>query len=642
MTRRELDRNAGTSDSKSPTMSEPAPPIAAPGSESIEDTLHLLRTRVLLVALNVLAVTMPMIGVFLAWQAYSSGVLTPLTLVLCSWGVVFPILRRLSSRMTFQTSALVLLSVLLITAAMVAVRFGLTVGNLAVSVLLILLATLFFGRRGAIVALVAVVLVIVASGVLVVQGYVPPISHELRDPLDPAVWVRETFIMAFLGVVMVATELYVVERLAHEVKVHKTLAAREREQRLALEQSERERMHEREQREQAQRALEKSRRIEALARMAGGVAHDFNNALTVIVGGAEMAKLRRDFPEEIEECLNEVLRAAGGAAELSRRLLMLGRHHISKPRPTAIASLVDRLHTPMRRILADDVRLEVNAPSEDAIALVDEAELERAVLNLVINAGDAMPRGGTVTIGWRCEDVTSAPHLADGRYVSISIADTGQGMDRETLDRIFDPFFTTKGDKSGTGLGLATVYAFAKESQGAVDATSAPGVGTTITIRLPEAVGGHEPAAATLAAPAAAAPAPAGARVLVVEDRPDVRASMARILSHHGFDVIETGDGDGALRTLANDQAFALMCIDGVMPGLETATVIERARQLIPSMPVLVLSGHVQEELLRRGIATGRYAFLSKPFSTQQLLASVAQVLGSRGDSTVAVPPSQG
>jgi DNA-binding NtrC family response regulator len=130
--------------------------------------------------------------------------------------------------------------------------------------------------------------------------------------------------------------------------------------------------------------------------------------------------------------------------------------------------------------------------------------------------------------------------------------------------------------------------------------------------------------------------------VLVVEDRADVRASMSRILSHHGFVVIETSDGDGALLRLAEDRAFALMCIDGVMPGLETATVIERANALAPSMPVLVCSGHVQEELLRRGIATGRYAFLSKPFSAQQLLTSVAQVLGSRGDSTIAAPPSQG
>jgi CheY-like chemotaxis protein/anti-sigma regulatory factor (Ser/Thr protein kinase) len=303
---------------------------------------------------------------------------------------------------------------------------------------------------------------------------------------------------------------------------------------------------------------------------------------------------------------------------------------------------VDRLQTPMRRILADDIHLIVNAPAEDAIALVDEPQLERALLNLVINAGDAMPRGGTVTIAWRVEDVVSAPHLADGRYISVSISDTGQGMDRETLDRIFDPFFTTKSDKGGTGLGLATVYAFTQESHGAIDATSEPGAGTTITIWLPEARGIPPPASTPLAVQPTLATMPAGARVLVVEDRADVRASMSRILSHHGFDVIETSDGDGALRRLAEDQAFALMCIDGVMPGLETATVIERARELAPSMPVLVCSGHVQEELLRRGIATGRYAFLSKPFSAQELLASVTQVLGSRGDSTVAAPPSQG
>jgi CheY-like chemotaxis protein/anti-sigma regulatory factor (Ser/Thr protein kinase) len=294
----------------------------------------------------------------------------------------------------------------------------------------------------------------------------------------------------------------------------------------------------------------------------------------------------------------------------------------------------------MRRILADDIHLVVNPPAEDAIAMVDEPQLERALLNLVINAGDAMPRGGTVTIGWRVEDLVSTPNLADGRYISVSISDTGQGMDRETLDRVFDPFFTTKIDKGGTGLGLATVYAFTKESHGAVDVTSEPGTGTTITMWLPETRGIHPSTPTPFAAQSAVATVPAGARVLVVEDRADVRASMSRILSHHGFEVIETSDGDGALRRLADDKAFALMCIDGVMPGLETATVIERARELAPSMPVLVCSGRVKEELLRRGIATGRYAFLSKPFSSQQLLASVTQVLGSRGDSPVAAPPA--
>ena len=622
-------------------MSEAASPAVAPRAESVEDILHLVRTRVLLVALNILAIAMPIVCVFLGWQAFATDALTPTVAALCSWGLVFPLLRLLRSRMTFRTSAIMLMTVLLLSAAMVAVRGGLTVGNLAVSVLLIMMATLFFGRHGAIAALVAIIVVNATSGILVVEGFVPPMARELWEPLNGVVWVRQTLIMTLLGAVMALTELYVVERLAHQVEVHQNLAAREREQRLALEQSERERVREREQREQVQRALEQSRRIEALARMAGGVAHDFNNALTVIVGGTEMAKLRREHPEEVEECLNEVLRAAGGAADLSRRLLMLGRQHVSTPRPTAIAGMVDRLQTPMQRILADDVLLEIDAPPEDAIAMVDETQLERALLNLVINAGDAMPRGGTVTIAWTIEDVAGAPYLADGRYVSINISDTGQGMSQETLDRVFDPFFTTKSDKGGTGLGLATVYAFAKESHGAIDATSELGAGTRITIWLPEAPHAHSPSPSPFDAQPATA-VPPGARVLVVEDRDDVRASMSRILSHHGFDVIESSDGDGALRRLADDRAFALMCIDGVMPGLQTATVIERARELAPSMPVLVCSGHVQEELLRRGISTGRYAFLSKPFSAQQLLASVTRVLGSHGDPTVAVPPSQG
>lgn len=623
-------------------MIEPAPRHPAGTELSVGDTLHLLRTRVLGVALNVLAVAMPLICVVLALQAYQTDALTPRTIALCCWGLVFPLLRLVGPRVAFRTSALLLMGVLMVSAAMVALRGGLTVGCLAVCVLLVLLATLFFGRRGAVLALLAVIALTATSGFLVVQGYMPLFSRELFDPLSGAFWVRQIMIMALLGVVMAATELYVVERLAHQVEVHRSLAAHEREQRLALERSERERMREREQREQAQLALERSRRIEALARMAGGVAHDFNNALTVIIGGAEMARNRRLSPAEADECLNEVLQAASGAAELSRRLLTLGRQQISKPRPTSIAGLLGRLQTSIRRILADDVQLVVTTAAEDALALVDEAELERALLNLVLNAGDAMPRGGTLSITWRGEDVTGGQHgLSDGRYVSLSVSDSGEGMDRETLDRIFDPFFTTKGDKGGTGLGLATVYAFAKESHGTIGVTSSPGTGTTFTLLLPEYTGPLPTATASIAQATTGTSFAAGQRVLVVEDRPDVRASMARTLSHHGFDVSETSDGDSALRMLSDGKTYALMCIDGVMPGLETAAVIERARDLAPSMPVLVCSGHVQEELLRRGIATGRYAFLSKPFSAQQLMASVAQVLGSTGDTNMPVPPSQ-
>src|SRR6185295_9730958 len=199
--------------------------------------------------------------------------------------------------------------------------------------------------------------------------------------------------------------------------------------------------------------------------------------------------------------------------------MMLGRQHIAKPKPTSIADLLTRLHPSMRRVLADDVQLLVNGAEEDVIALVDEAEIERALLNLVLNAGDAMPRGGTLTIEWRRQYVAgTSGRVADGTYVSISVSDTGDGMDRETLDRIFDPFFTTKSDKGGTGLGLATVYAFTKESHGAVDATSTPGDGTTITMLLPEAVGVRPASPATVDTPATFVARAVGERVLVVED----------------------------------------------------------------------------------------------------------------------------
>jgi len=613
-------------------MNEPTSPTDVSNAESVEDTLQLLRSRVLLVALNVLAVGMPLVGLFFVWQLYQAGSLTPLTFAFSCWAAIPIVLRAILASMSFRAAALSLLVALLIGAAMVASRGGYTAGSLSLSVLMIMLAALFFGRAGAVTSLVAVVLVIAGIGFVVVQGYVEPVVLELWDPANGGVWVRQVLIMVFLGSVLAATELYVVERLAHQVEVHKRLATREREQRLALERAERERA-------QAERALEQSRRIEALARMAGGVAHDFNNALTVIVGGAEMAKLHRDSPVEVEVCLDEVLRAANSAADLSRRLMLLGRQHISKPRPTSIADLLERLQMAIRRILPDDVQLVVNAPDQDAIALVDEAELERALLNLALNARDAMPRGGRLTIAWRIVDASGAPDLADGRYVSISVTDTGEGMDRETLDRIFDPFFTTKSEKGGTGLGLATVYAFTKESRGAVGAMSTPGGGTTITINVPEAVAVQPAAPATAPEQPAPTARSRGERVLVVEDRPDVRASMARLLSHHGFIVSETHDGASALRMLSKQNDFALMCIDGVMPGLETAAVIERAKVLAPAMPVLVCSGHVQEDLLRRGITAGRYAFLAKPFSAQQLLTCVAQLLDSRGNDAMTSPP---
>jgi CheY-like chemotaxis protein len=214
--------------------------------------------------------------------------------------------------------------------------------------------------------------------------------------------------------------------------------------------------------------------------------------------------------------------------------------------------------------------------------------------------------------------------------VVLRVSDTGHGMDAQTLTRIFDPFFTTKSERGGTGLGLATVHAFAKDAGGHVEATSTVGGGTTFTLWLPEQNGAVTPADPVgIASAPAQPPAWPRVRVLVVEDHTDVRANIVRTLTAHGFHVDQAADGSAALAILASRRDYAVMCIDGVMPGLATADVLARAAELAPGMAVLVCSGYMREELLRRGVEAGRYAFLAKPFTSEQLLASVDGVLRS-------------
>jgi CheY-like chemotaxis protein len=344
-----------------------------------------------------------------------------------------------------------------------------------------------------------------------------------------------------------------------------------------------------------------------------------------------VAKSSLSSPEQVEQCLDEIVRAAQRSAELTRQLLTLGRQQITKPQPVSIGGLLERLHAAFRRVLPSDVVLFVETPADDLTAHVDPAQLERALLNLVLNARDAMPSGGRLRIEALGENVANDhPRLAERGYVALLVADNGRGMDSETLERIFEPFFTTKEEGAGTGLGLATVYAFAKESGGDVEVYSTPGSGTTFKLLLPastaDALLAHASPAPELA------PVSRRGRILVVEDRADVRANMVKILAHHGFDVAEAADGDRALEMLAERTNTAVLCIDGVMPGAGTASVIERARKLAPGIRVLVCSGYVPEELLRRGVIAGEYSFLPKPFSALELIASVRQLLRAEND----------
>jgi signal transduction histidine kinase/ActR/RegA family two-component response regulator len=600
---------------------------APPNDATVTGGLGVLRERVLLGALNVLAVAVPAVAVLIVVQSLRHDDLGLDTIVLSAYTLAFPLLRVARSRLGFRAAALMLLGLLLLTAFFIYSRGGVAVGSVVLSLLVVFLAALFFGRRGAMLGLLSVVSVVAIAGFIVVSGYVPPSLHPMWDPNRGRFWIRETLALGLCGLAIAVTQTYIVERLISEAQALRLLADREYRQRLELERAEREREHEREQRKMAQQALEESRRIEALARLSGGIAHDFNNALTVIMGAAEMLKWGESEPAEVKEFGEEIMGAAQGAANLTRQLLTLGRRHVSTPAPVNMSVLLARLQAAGQRVVPSDISFHVEVQENDIKAYADPVELERALLNLVLNANDAMPRGGQLKIICRRQTLLeSDERLPGGRYVVLSISDEGQGMDAATLERIFEPFFTTKGPSVGTGLGLATVHAFVKSAGGDIRVTSSPGRGTTFTLFLPEHVSVAEERLSP-PTPSAEYTREAGRRVLVVEDQPEVRSNIVRILTGGGFETLDVADGDQALETLHTSPDFALMCIDGVMPGTETATVLERAEALSPEMRVLICSGYIKEDLVRRGIALGKYSYLPKPFTSQQLLARVHALL---------------
>jgi len=454
------------------------------------NTLDALRERVLRASVAVLAIGMPIAAALVIMQGAAEHQLNLRTFAFTGGMLSFPLLWWVTPRLKFRTAAGGFVGLLILSALLLASRGVLTVGYAAVDLLIILSATLFFGRAGAVAGMCAVIGAHLTGWALVSFEIGPPPAINLIDPRLPAVWIRHVVVLGVLGLVIAVTELYVIEQLAHEVQVHRRLADLELQQRLALERADRERAHEREERERAQHALDQARRLEALARMSGGIAHDFNNALTVIIGTADVAKLSLSSPDDVGGYLDEIVQAAKRAGQLTTQLLTLGRAQIGAREPIEMTDFLGRLQSALRRVLPDDVVLHVDAPTDPVTARVDVAGLERAVYNLVLNARDAMPgTGGTITLSCHRETVTRRETLADGRYAVLEVSDTGHGMSEQTLARIFDPFFTTKSERGGTGLGLATVHAFARDGGGQVDVASTQGVGTTFTLWLPEHTG---------------------------------------------------------------------------------------------------------------------------------------------------------
>jgi PAS domain S-box-containing protein len=370
--------------------------------------------------------------------------------------------------------------------------------------------------------------------------------------------------------------------------------------------------------------LRQAQKMEAVGRLAGGIAHDFNNMLGVVVGFAGL--LLRDLPPESRAVarVEQIQKAAERATSLTRQLLAFSRQQVLQPRPVDVNAVVTDLDQMLRRLLGSDVEIVTSLAAGLAPALVDPSQLQQVVLNLVVNARDAMPQGGRIlleTASTTLDERYCRPHpeVQPGSYVMLAVSDTGLGMDQATMARIFDPFFTTKPEGQGTGLGLSTVYGIVRQSGGHLTVYSEPGIGSTFRVYLP-------PAAAPAAAdPALTIPTGTGSEtLLLVEDGEALRAMLAEVLGEAGYQVLACPDGGEALERAASHPApIQLLLSDVGLPGLSGPELARRLRQARPGVRVLFMSGY---SLAQRDNLAGQ-AHLQKPFSSEVLLREVRRIL---------------
>ena len=383
-----------------------------------------------------------------------------------------------------------------------------------------------------------------------------------------------------------------------------------------------------------QRALEErlrqTQKMEAVGRLAGGIAHDFNNLLTAILGSVDFLRraLGPEHPEHAET--EEIQKAAVRAADLTRQLLAFSRQQVLAPKVLELDALVTNLEKMLCRLIGEDVELRFAPKAARAAVRADPGQLEQVIVNLVVNARDAMPRGGKLTIETATVDLDAAyawEHgtVEPGRYVMLAVTDTGVGIDRAARARLFEPFFTTKEFGKGTGLGLATVYGIVKQSGGYIWVYSEPGQGATFKVYLPRVEPGGEPVAAR--------PSPARAlggteTILLAEDEAAVRNLARRVLEKHGYKLLLAATGrDGVQLATQHAGPIDLLVTDVVMPEMGGRELAQRLAALQPGLKVLYLSGYTDDMIVRHGVLEAGVAFLQKPFTPDTLLRKIREVL---------------
>ena len=394
------------------------------------------------------------------------------------------------------------------------------------------------------------------------------------------------------------------------------------------------------QRAQSEEALNHAQRLESVGQLTGGIAHDFNNLLTVIQGNLQVLEELPALADDAygQQLVGAAARATRRGAELTGKLLAFSRRQVLQPSTVDVRALLQSLADMLRRTLDQRIRIEVQAPADCPPVLADPSQLESALLNIAINARDAMPEGGRLRFrGEPCAALPPEvrrglddPSAPDDRFVAIAITDTGTGMPDEVKERAFEPFFTTKDAGRGTGLGLSTVYGFVKQSKGAVAIDSAPGAGTTVTLYIPQP---WDTAAARDEEDAPRDAVLQGLRVLLVEDDTEVRNVVRTFLATLGCVVTTAANGDQALLALDTDGGFDLLLTDIALgPGMRGTQVAAEAQRRLPQLAVLLMSGFSAELLDADRDSPPSWELLRKPYGRAELAQAIAKVMSARAD----------
>jgi nitrogen-specific signal transduction histidine kinase/ActR/RegA family two-component response regulator len=384
-----------------------------------------------------------------------------------------------------------------------------------------------------------------------------------------------------------------------------------------------------------ERQFAQSQKMEAVGHLAGGVAHDFRNQLTIIKGFAEILLQRGKLPEEARSRMEQILEAADRSSHLTSQLLAFSRQDVLRPEFMNVDDMLRSLQKSFLKVLGEDIRFSVHTEGEGLCVKVDPVQLNQALLNLAINARDAMPHGGELIIRAEREElgydfVRPYEDRRPGPYVMLSVSDTGCGMDAETCRRAFEPFFTSKEVGKGTGLGLAMVYGFVTQSGGIVTCESEPGEGTTFRMYFP-AADAREccPKQDEQREPLRRG----GGTVLVVEDEESVRRMMVETLREAGFDVLHAAHPHAAMIMAWENREFLdVLVTDMIMPAMTGLELASRTHVQCPRAKVLYVSGYVGEELVRRGVEVPREQLLQKPFTPNDLIDRVAGMVEQAED----------